>query len=123
MKTLPFLFVLPLALSACGGGNEQPATDAQAVRGCLMCHSFDSNGPKRSGPSLYGVYGKAAGSQQGYNYSKAMKNSGIVWSDETLDAFLRQPSAVVPGTRMVFSGEADPAKRRAMIAYLKKKAG
>ena len=76
--------------------------------------------PKRSGPSLVGIIGKKAGSEQGYAYSAAMKNSGIIWTAETLDAFMAAPNKVVPGNRMGFAGEPDAASRNAELAKAEK---
>ncbi|RME97416.1 MAG: MFS transporter, partial [Alphaproteobacteria bacterium] len=65
--------------------------------------------------------GAAAGSREGYNYSKAMKEagkSGLVWTPETLDRYIRKPKEVVPGTKMPFPGLKDDAQRLDLIAYL-----
>ena len=123
MNMLPRLApcFLPLALAACGGaGDGKPAAvDATAATAaCAACHVMDQSAGRRSGPALYGIMGKTAGTQPGYAYSPAMKNSGIVWTPETLDAFLASPQGVVPGTRMGASGISDPARRKAIIAAL-----
>lgn len=91
-----------------------PAAFAQ----CAMCHSVKP-GETRIGPSLAGVFGARAGAIPGYPFSPAMKKSGLTWDEPTLDRFLTAPMKVVPGTRMTFAGIADPAKRQAVIAYLK----
>lgn len=70
------------------------------------------------GPNLHGLFGRKAGSVQGFAYSKAMKASGIVWDAKTLDRYLAAPTTTVPGTRMV-AKVGDPARRAALIAYLK----
>lgn len=71
------------------------------------------------GPSLAGIHGTRAGTVQGYAYSAAMKASGLTWDDATLDRYLEKPMAAVPGTKMVYPGLKDPAKRAEVIAYLK----
>ena len=71
------------------------------------------------GPSLAGIYGTKAGDVAGYAFSPAMKASGLTWDDATLDRFLTQPMAAVPGTKMVYPGVKDPAKRAEVIAFLK----
>ena len=84
-------------------------------QGCLACHSIDDNdlGPKHSG-----VVGRPAGSLADYNYTAALKNSGLTWDEATLDRWLTNPSALVPGTKMFF--KIDDAQARAdIIAYLK----
>jgi cytochrome c len=70
------------------------------------------------GPSLFGVVGRPAGTAPGYNYSEANKSSGKTWDDATLDTYLTNPKALVPGTKMVFPGLPDAADRANVIAYL-----
>ena len=83
---------------------------------CALCHSTDgSNG---TGPSLKGIVGSRAGTFPGFRFSRAMKNSGIVWSPERLDAYVADPQAVVPGNTMPFSGIVDSKQRAALVAYL-----
>jgi cytochrome c len=71
------------------------------------------------GPSLYGVVGRPSASLPGYNYSPAMRAANLAWNEETLDRFLENPQALVPGSRMSFAGEADAERRRAIIEFLK----
>lgn len=111
-----FLLALaPLALAACG---ESPPDPQAAVAACTSCHSFKPGEPSRAGPNLAGVLGRTAGALPGFAYSPAMKASGVVWDRETLDRFLANPNAVVPGNRMSFAGVSQPAKRAAIIEYL-----
>ena len=71
------------------------------------------------GPNLNGLFGRKAGAAPGFkNYSPALKASGIVWDAKSLDQYLAAPTTKVPGTRMVMK-VADPARRAALIAYLK----
>jgi cytochrome c len=84
-------------------------------QGCQACHSIDDND---LGPRHRGVVGRRAGSLQDYSYSAALKNSGLTWDEPTLDRWLTNPSALVPGTKMFF--RIDDAQARAdIIAYLK----
>jgi len=83
---------------------------------CQGCHSIDRN---RIGPMHRGLFGRRAGTVDGFNYSKAMKQSGIVWDEAALDAFLAAPRDVVPGTRMTYAGIKDPQERADLITYLK----
>lgn len=108
-----------LALASCGGGGSggKPAV-ADATAACAACHVLDQSAGRRSGPSLHGIVGRVAGTQAGYVYSPAMKNSGITWTPEKLDAFIASPQGLVPGTRMGAGGVIDPAKRQAIIAAL-----
>lgn len=86
---------------------------------CGVCHSLDTN---KIGPAHRGVYGRVAGSAPAYAYSPAVKASGIVWTDKTLDQWLQGPQKLVKGARMYFS-VADQADRAAIIAYLKATSG
>jgi cytochrome c len=84
-------------------------------QGCQGCHSIDDN---ELGPRHRGVLGRHAGSVEDYSYSTAMKNSALTWDEATLDRWLTNPSALVPGTKMFF--KIDDAQSRAdIIAYLK----
>ncbi|HVO01474.1 MAG TPA: cytochrome c family protein [Candidatus Cybelea sp.] len=82
---------------------------------CIACHSPDAN---RVGPRHRGVFGRPAGSLADYNYSTALKNAGFTWNDETLDKWLTNPQAFVPGQKMNFK-VANPQDRADVIAYLK----
>lgn len=87
---------------------------------CRECHSFvkDDN---RLGPSLYGVVGRKAGTEPGYAFTQSMKDSGVTWDEATLDKWIADPGAVVPGNGMSppYSGIDDPAIRKRIIAFLK----
>ena len=101
------------AASEASPSGQMPIAFAQ----CKACHSTD--GTTLIGPSLKGVYGTKAGAVAGYDFSPAMKASGLTWDDATLDAFLENPQGKVPGTKMTFFGLKDAAQRKDVIAYLK----
>jgi cytochrome c len=82
---------------------------------CVACHSPDAN---RVGPMHRGVFGRKAGSLPGYAYSKALEGADFVWNDETLDKWLANPQAFVPGQKMNFKVP-KPEDRADLIAYLK----
>ena len=86
---------------------------------CRTCHSI-KEGDNRQGPSLHAIVGRRAGSSAGYaGYSQALKNSEIVWDEETLDAFIANPDAVVSGHNMrPYPGLPDPEERQQIVAYL-----
>jgi cytochrome c len=99
------------------------AGDAEAgaklfKRICGGCHQVGESARGSFGPQLNGIFGRLSGSSADYHYSDAMKSAGIVWTRETLTAYLEDPKAVVPGTRMIFWGLSDPEKIENLLAYL-----
>lgn len=111
------LALMPLAAGATATPQELAKGKAQFLR-CQTCHALLPTDPKRIGPSLNGIVGRPAGKVEGYRYSKGMAEADFVWTPEKLDAFIKKPREVVPGTTMVFAGIADPAARKALIAYM-----
>jgi cytochrome c len=91
-----------------------PARGKALYQACQACHSIDEND---LGPRHRGVFGRRAGSVADYHYSPALKNSGLMWDSETLDRWLTNPSALVPGTKMFFKID-DAQSRTDIIAYL-----
>ena len=86
---------------------------------CAACHKLDA-GANGVGPSLHGIFERKAGELADFRYSPALKRSGIAWSPQTLEAYLTDPQALVPGNRMPYAGMADPQGRADLIAYLAK---
>lgn len=84
---------------------------------CRSCHAVEA-GVTRVGPSLFGVVGRPAGAVSGYAYSKAMADSGLIWTPETLDAYLENPQKKVKGTKMSMAGIAAAQRRADVVAYL-----
>jgi len=109
-----------MMLAGCGGngGNDTAPARTNPVAACLTCHSFTKGVKRPTAPNLHDIVGKPAGSEPGFRYSDALKNSGIVWTREKLDAYLANPRALIPGTRMIYAGEPDAARRQAMIDYM-----
>ena len=84
---------------------------------CAACHSLGDPGDY-DGPMLKGVIGRKAGSLEDYRYSAAMKRSDVTWDATTLDKYVTDPQAFIPGNRMAFAGISDKAQRDDLIAYL-----
>jgi cytochrome c len=97
--------------------------DGDAARGeakfqdCAACHKLEA-GANEVGPSLHGIFTRKAGELADFRFSPALKKSGIVWTPETLDKYLAEPQALVPGNRMPYAGMASAADRADLIAYL-----
>ena len=121
---MPRRHFVPVALFALGaitpGMVAHAAPDAargqQLYARCAACHALTFD---RVGPRHCGLLGRRAGSVPGFDYSPAMKKSGIVWSEKTLDRFLTKPLAMVPGSTMTYAGVPEASDRGDLIAYLK----
>jgi cytochrome c len=97
-----------------------PAQGEKIYERCFACHAIDRD---RTGPRHAGLFGRVAGSVPNFPYSAAMKkagNNGLVWNEDTLNAFLESPTTYIPGTRMGYAGIKDAQERADLIAYLKK---
>lgn len=90
---------------------------------CKACHDVEAGLPHKVGPNLHGMFGRPAGTVAGFRYTDALVKSGIVWTPETMDAWLAQPGAMVPGNGMAFAGVANAADRASLIAWLMSNSG
>jgi cytochrome c len=104
-------WITPLAAAWAQDGER----GREVFAACAPCHILDKNS---IGPRLAGVIGRVSGSVEGFRYSRAMNNAGIVWEAKTLDSYLSEPQKVVPGNVMPFSRIGDAQKRPDIIAYL-----
>ena len=110
------LTVLPWGASAQSG---DPARGQRVFGACAACHSLEPD-RNMTGPSLAGLWSRKAGGLASFpRYSPALKSSGIVWDDRTLDAWLRDPQHSVPGNTMTFPGVKDAQQRTDLLAFLK----
>ena len=91
-------------------------------RFCAGCHSLKA-GEFRVGPPLAGLIDRRAGAVPGFRYSKALRQSGIVWNATTLDGWLANPKKYVPGNRMPFSGIRNDRVRADLISFLETATG
>jgi cytochrome c len=106
---------VPPAIAASARGD---AAAGEAIYSrCLACHALAYD---RTGPRHCGLVGRRAGSVKGFPYSEAMKRSGLVWDEKTLDRFIQDPMKTVPGTAMGYAGIKDAKERADLIAYLKR---
>ena len=116
-NTLVATCTVVFAVNAIAAGNPKRGADIFAEE-CGDCHSA-KEGKSKKGPPLYGVVGRKAGSVADFaGYSEAMKQSGIVWTEERIDAYVAAPKKVVPGGKMKYDGLPDAASRADVIAYV-----
>lgn len=116
--------IFAIILTACmaeavrGQDGDAPKRGGEAYRACVACHSLEPDA-HRTGPSLAGLFGRQAGTAAGYDrYSPALRSSGIVWDEDTLNAWLADPAAMLPGNYMAFPGIGDDSTRADLIAFL-----
>ena len=89
-------------------------------RKCSVCHTLVKDGRNRAGPTLFGIFGRKAGTLPCYPYSEGLRKSAIVWNEETIaKLFDHGPDVVTPGTKMPIQRLKNPAERDALIAFLK----
>jgi cytochrome c2 len=107
--------------------DEALAAEGERVwRQCQACHQVGEGAQNRVGPQLNGVLGRQAGTLEGFRYSSAMVSAGedgLVWDEETLEAYLENPRAKVPGTSMAFAGLRQAEQRDAVVEYIKANGG
>lgn len=108
------------------GMMQSPAPPAPGAGGaaifrsqCAPCHSLQAGSSGLPGPNLHAVFGRKAGTTPGFNYSAAMRNSGVIWNERTLDQFIAAPQTFIPSDVMPFPGLADKTARQRLIGYLK----
>ena len=94
------------------------ANGRRQFRRCASCHTIAEGARNLVGPNLHGLFSRNAGEVEGFNYSAAVRESGIDWSPEHLDSWLQDPRGYIPGNRMSFVGLRDANDRRDVIAYL-----
>ena len=111
---ITFILIFSIAYAA------DPVKGRKVFKKCVACHSLQE-GKNKMGPPLNNLLGRKAGSVDGYKYSKAMKNSGVIWDEESLDKFLTKPRKFIPKTKMSFRGIKKQSLRDDLISFLKNK--
>lgn len=106
-----------------GMGTAQAEGDVAAgekvFKKCRACHKVEEGKNSPVGPNLHGLFGRAAGTGDFKRYSKAMKESGVTWNEETIAAYLRDPKGYIPKNKMAFPGLKKDKDVDNVIAYLK----
>jgi cytochrome c len=115
-----------VAVVIVGFATQASAQSGDATRGqrvfnlqCRACHTLEKGGAQTAGPNLHGVFGRKAGTAEGFQFSEAMIKSGIVWDDTTMAEYNRDPKGKVPGTKMVFNGVKQAGQLADLVAFLK----
>src|SRR5262249_51416365 len=98
---------------------QDVAAGEKSFRKCLPCHSIGPDAQNKVGPKQNGLEGRKSGTVEGYAYTDANKNSGIVWNESTFKEYIADPRAKIPGTKMIFPGIKNPQEATDLWAYLK----
>ena len=112
------VLIFSLTLFGASALAEDVAKGEKVFKRCKACHYADKE-KNKTGPYLVDVIGRKAGSIDGYKYSKAMRESQLVWDEATLTAYLKAPKKFLKGTKMAFAGLKKEADIKNVIAYLK----
>ena len=118
MKYVLLTLVLTVIAAPAFAAGDADAGGKLFTKTCGGCHSIGEGARGGFGPELNGIIGRPAGTTTDYQYSDAMKNSGVVWTREKLTAYIEDPKSVVSGTRMIFWGISDQEKIENILAYL-----
>jgi len=126
---MPFRILLAMAVAGLAAlpamaQDDLVAAGEKVFKKCAACHAVGEGAKDRVGPSLNDIIGRTAGTEEGFKYSPAMVKAGeggIVWSSETLDTYLADPKADIPGNKMAFPGLKKEEDRQAVIAYIQSK--
>jgi cytochrome c len=113
--------VLIAALSAASASaalGQDLAAGEQAFKKCFPCHSIGEGAKNKVGPLLNGLEGRHSGTVEGFSYSQANKDSGIIWNKDTFLDYIKDPRAKIPGTKMVFPGIKNDKEAGDLWAYL-----
>jgi cytochrome c len=110
------LFAMLVATSA---EAQDVAAGERVFAQCRACHQVGETAKNVVGPVLNGLFGRKAGTVEGYAYSPANKNSGLTWDEATFRDYIKDPRAKIPGTKMIYAGLKDEQRITDLVAYLK----
>lgn len=119
MRTKALVMAAIVAAAAAGTAAAQDVeAGKKSFNKCLVCHSIGPNARNKIGPELNGLDGRPSASVANFNYSDADKKSGIVWNETTFKKYIVDPRAMIPGTKMAFSGIKNAQEVNDLWAYI-----
>jgi len=120
MKKIAIAFAFTSLMLAAGSASAQDvAAGEKSFAKCRACHQVGETAKNGVGPVLNGLFGRVAGTVEGYNYSEANKKSGITWTEESFAKYIQDPRAAMPGNKMAFAGIKNEKEIADLTAYLK----
>jgi cytochrome c len=117
--TVVAMAAVSIAASASVASAQDVAAGQHSFNKCLPCHAIGPDAENKIGPQLNGLDGRKSGTAPSYSYSDANKNSGIVWGEATFKEYIKNPAAMVPGTKMTFLGIKNDQEINDLWAYVK----
>jgi cytochrome c len=118
MKIAFFSLLAAAAIVPAAAQAQDAAAGERVFAQCRTCHQIGETAKNGVGPQLNGLFGRKAGSVEGYSYSNAYKALDKVWSVENFTVYIKDPRGVTPGTKMVFPGLKDETQIKNLIAFL-----
>ena len=112
------LVIAALMAAASAAPAQDVAAGKSSFTKCVICHAIGAGAKNKVGPLLNGLDGRRAGTAEGYNYSDANKNSGIIWNKQQFYDYIKDPKAMIPGTKMAFTGIKNPTEAQNLWAYI-----
>ena len=120
MRMRPIFYAFTFIFAATSTASAQDAAAGERVFAqCRTCHQLGETAKNGVGPQLNGIFGRKAGTVEGFAYSPVYKTLDKVWDPENFTVYIKDPRGVTPGTRMVFPGLKDDTQIANVVAYLK----
>jgi cytochrome c len=117
MHRIPLTLLLMFGMVQ-GAAAQDPAAGERVFTACRACHQVGERARNTVGPMLNGLFGRKAGTIEGYNYTDANKNSGITWGKDVFLEYIKDPRAKIPGTKMIFAGIKNEKEAGDLWAYI-----